>query len=65
MRADNVRLETRGECEWNSFGKRARGRFDLMTAFDKPGSECFEERNVRRVCEIDPETHRGSELEFD
>ncbi len=65
MRAHNVRLETRGMSERNSFRKRTRRCFDLMTTFNKPRRKCFEERNVRRVCEIDPETHRGSQLKFD
>jgi hypothetical protein len=38
---------------------------DLVTAFDKPAGKCFEKRDVRRVCEINPETHRESQLKFD
>jgi hypothetical protein len=65
MRANNVGLETRGVSERNRFGKCACGCFDLVTAFDKPAGKCFEKRDVRRVCEINPETHRESQLKFD
>jgi hypothetical protein len=36
-----------------------------VTGFSKLLRERAKERDVRRVCEIDPETHRCSQLEFD
>ena len=47
MRADYLRVETRRVCERHGFGKRTRGRFDLMTAFDEPRRKRLEKRNVR------------------
>jgi hypothetical protein len=60
-----VRRETRTPRERHSFSKLTRSSFDFVTSFDKPGSQGFEKRNVRRICKIDPDTHRGSKLKFD
>lgn len=47
MRADYLRIKTRGVCEWHCFGKCTCGRFDLVTAFNKPRRQRLEKRNVR------------------
>ena len=47
MRTNYLRVKTRGVCEWNRFGKRTRGRLDLVTTFNKPRRKRFEKRNVR------------------
>src|SRR6185369_6571355 len=65
MRAHNCHVETRRLRERNCFREVACGDFNLVARFHKPRGECFEERNVRRVGEIDPAMHQGSELEFD
>lgn len=65
MNANDVRIETRGFCEWNGFSKFPRSGFDLMALGDKSFRERFEKRNVRRICKIDPETHWRSPLDLD
>ena len=49
----------------NGFGKLSGSDLDLMTLIFKLSSQRFEERNVRRVCKVDPETHGQSPLDLD
>ena len=64
MNADDFSFESCLSRQWNRFGKLPRSRFNLVTLRKEPVRQCFEKWNVRRVCEIDPETH-GSPLDLD
>lgn len=65
MLANNLRRKSRRLGQRNSLGKLARGCFYFMSTSFEAFGECFEKRNVRRVCKIDPETHRWSPLDLD
>src|SRR4026207_952969 len=65
VRANDMSLESRSIRQWDGFGERTRSWFDLATKVNNPRGQRLEERDVWRVCEIDPKTHRGSELKFD
>jgi hypothetical protein len=54
VRADNCSFKTSGLRERHCFRKIARSEFNLVARCEKLGRECLEERDVRRVCEIDP-----------
>src|SRR6185369_6764418 len=49
----------------NRLRKLARRSFYFMSLGFEAFGECFEKRNVRRVCEIDPQTHCRSPLDLD
>src|SRR5687768_10401685 len=57
MNAGDVRVESCCACKWNSFRKLPRSRFNLVTLIDESIGECSEERDVRRIGKIDPESH--------
>ena len=58
MRTYNLSVESGRVCEGDSFSKLPCRRLDLVTSFREPLRQRSEKRNVRRVCEIDPETHQ-------
>jgi len=65
MFTNNLRRKPRGLGQRNSLRKLARRSFYFMSLGFEAFGECFEKRNVRGVCEIDPETHWQSPLDLD
>src|ERR1041385_6796535 len=65
MNSHDLRRKSRGLGQRNRLGKLARGSLDLVTLRFEALGQCFEEWNVRRVCKIDPQTHRSSPLDLD
>src|SRR6185369_468269 len=65
MHTNNLRSKSRSLGQRNRLGKLAHRRLYLMSLSFEAFGECFEKRNVRGVCKIDPETHRQSPLDFD
>src|SRR5687767_14205937 len=57
MNAGDMRIEACSLGEWNSFRELPRRRFNLVTSIDESIGECSEERDVRRIGKIDPESH--------
>ena len=65
MNTNDLRRKSRSLGQRNRLRKLARRSFYFMSLSFEAFGECFEKRNVRRVCEIDPETHWLSPLDLD
>jgi hypothetical protein len=65
MFTNNLRRKSRGLGQRNRLRKLTRRGFYFMRLSFETFGECFEKRNVRRICKIDPETHRQSPLDLD
>src|SRR5262249_18408394 len=56
--ADHVRHHAGVDCQFDCLSKIACGDFNLMPSRSKFRNQCVKERDVRRIGEIDPDSHR-------
>src|ERR1043166_6988311 len=65
MNSHDLRRKSRGLGQRDRSCKLTRRGLYLVTLRFEAFGHCFEEWNVRRVCKIDPQTHRSSPLDLD